>query len=304
MTIGIAAYGANAGKAILDAVAAAEAVGTGAIGGFVSAVCLADGAVVRGETQAGGIAAIRFATARTAFETATMAALISSGPHRPEPLSAFALAEPGVGVVTGHRLPNTPGADGKPMNQSVLERMASGTPTRHAVREVIESNPSADCGLAAIDAAGNGFAMQTPAALRPDSHLVCQTRNGATVCVAHNAILPHESLAALVVEIALDRMVPGLRASAEVTLARGCPVRTGTPAGLAIDGERHVREITLPDVPQRGKTVLNLGYRPRVISADRADEVLFYEPFVVAQDGMVLSIDGAETMQIATGRPA
>ncbi len=38
MTIGIAAYGPNAGQAIVEALRAAEVVGHGAIGGFVSLV--------------------------------------------------------------------------------------------------------------------------------------------------------------------------------------------------------------------------------------------------------------------------
>ncbi len=55
MTIGIAAYGPNAGQAIIDALRAAEAVGHGAISGFVSMVVIGeDGELHRIETQRGG----------------------------------------------------------------------------------------------------------------------------------------------------------------------------------------------------------------------------------------------------------
>ncbi|MEO0764241.1 MAG: hypothetical protein AAFZ09_20970, partial [Pseudomonadota bacterium] len=175
---------------------------------------------------------------------------------------------------------------------------------RRAVERVIAANPSADCGLAAIDAAGAGCALQTPAASRPDAHLLWRSKGPATVCVLHNAIQPHQPLAALAVEIAMAQMVPDLQLTAGVVLARGCPVRHGAQASLRIDAEGHVLEITLPDAPRQGMAVLNLGYRPRVLGAAGREEVLVYEPFIIAHEGVVVSIDGAEAMQIATGAPA
>ncbi|MEO1493139.1 MAG: hypothetical protein AAFV19_13375 [Pseudomonadota bacterium] len=304
MTIGIAAFGSNAGRAVLAALSAVEAVGTGAIGGFVSAVGLADGRVLRAETQDGGTAALRFAPSGPDFETTTMAALISSGPNRPEPLSAFALAEPGVGIVTGHRLPNAVGQDGVPMNRKVLHLMRAGIPACAAIEKVIAANPGADCGLAAIDANGNGFALQTVAAVRPDSHLLCRAEGKATVCMLHNAIQPHKPLAALAIEVALNVIQPELRPTAHIVLARGCPVRTGDEPALTIGEDRTVREIRVPNASTLGEQVLNLGYRPVVLGSGDLREVLAYEPFVVANDGLVVSVDGAESMQIATGEAA
>ena len=129
MTIGIAVYGPMAGLATFKALQAVERVGRGAIGGFASFVAItADGALLRSETQRGGTATL-FTAGETicalppqAFAEAPWAALMSSGPDRPAPLSQFTPGRAGVGLVSGHRLPNMPGADGLPINRAVLDR--------------------------------------------------------------------------------------------------------------------------------------------------------------------------------------
>ncbi len=50
----------------------------------------------------------------TVFAHARHAALMSSGPNRPSPLAQFTPGDARVGLVTGHRLPNTVGAGGDP----------------------------------------------------------------------------------------------------------------------------------------------------------------------------------------------
>ncbi len=55
MTIGIAAFGAGAGRGVIAALKAVECVGRGAIGGFVSfAAIKGDGSLVRASIQTGG----------------------------------------------------------------------------------------------------------------------------------------------------------------------------------------------------------------------------------------------------------
>ena len=91
MTIGIAAYGPNAGQAIIDALRAAEVVGHGAISGFVSMVVIGeDGELHRIETQRGGTQGLlKGGEMPTHFMRARHAALMSSGPDRPSPLAQF-----------------------------------------------------------------------------------------------------------------------------------------------------------------------------------------------------------------------
>src|SRR3546814_1161836 len=70
----------------------------------------------------------------------------------------FTPAEAAVGMVTGHRLPNTPGVDGRPLNLAVLARLQQGETPRQAVEEVLAANPEADAGLIALACDGSLFA--------------------------------------------------------------------------------------------------------------------------------------------------
>src|ERR1700686_2557427 len=117
MTIGIAARGPNAGLAVYRSLRAAERVGTGSIGGFATfAAITADGKLLRHETQRGGTSTLFIEGESTGTEpppevaAATSAAVISSGPDRPEPEKLLS-ADPLAGLVTGHRMPITIGVD-------------------------------------------------------------------------------------------------------------------------------------------------------------------------------------------------
>jgi len=125
VTIGIAAHGPNAGLAIVKALAAVEAVGRGAIAGFVSFVAItAAGGIHRAVTQRGGSTALFDGDVQSIpaeIAAAETACLMSSGPDRPEPLSQFTSADPRIGLVTGHRMPNTIGVSGVNLNDEVLD---------------------------------------------------------------------------------------------------------------------------------------------------------------------------------------
>ena len=83
MTIGVAAAGAQAGAAVFDAVLGAELLGRGAIGGFVVfAVLDEQGRLQYRTTQRGGVTALDLPAS---WRDARVAAVISSGPDRPEP---------------------------------------------------------------------------------------------------------------------------------------------------------------------------------------------------------------------------
>ncbi|MPT29156.1 MAG: hypothetical protein E2602_20150, partial [Achromobacter sp.] len=87
MTIGIAAYGSNAGAAVRAAALGAELLGHGAIGGFaVFAVLDEAGRVHHAACQRGGVTTLDLPPA---WLRARHAALIESGPDRPEPLAQF-----------------------------------------------------------------------------------------------------------------------------------------------------------------------------------------------------------------------
>ena len=86
-----------------------------------------------------------------AIAAARWAGLMSSGPDRPEPLARFTPADPAVGLIQGHRLPNSAGSDGRPLNEVVLARMRAGETPAVAVAAVLEAASDADAGIIALD---------------------------------------------------------------------------------------------------------------------------------------------------------
>ena len=203
MTIGIAAFGPSAGQAVLAGLNAVESVGIGEIRGFgVFAALCPDGTLVRARTQRGGGPVLLADLGRqgqlSQAESATVAALISSGPDRPEPLDQFLPGSP-AGLVTGHLLPNTAGRDGVPLNLAVLRRMEAGDAPRGAVPAVIDANPEIDAGLIAVSQGTLAFAETRRVGRRNDrGQARLDIRDGAAgVAVLHNAIQPFEGLALL-----------------------------------------------------------------------------------------------------------
>jgi hypothetical protein len=179
MTIGIAAWGPDAGHAVFAALTAAEKVGRGSIGGFAVFVAITgDGRVIRAETQRGGTATLFLNGETTGTNppdeagAAPLAALMSSGPDRPEPLAQFVVADGRAGLVTGHRLPNAAAVSGRPLNAEILELMRTGSAPADAVRQVLEANPHADAGV--IAASPN---TSRPSFEQPDHRAVSSIRS-------------------------------------------------------------------------------------------------------------------------------
>ncbi|MEZ5589210.1 MAG: hypothetical protein R3F53_00225 [Gammaproteobacteria bacterium] len=246
MTMGIAAAGPHAGLAIFQALRAAEKIGWGSIGGFASfAVITEDNRLLRYQTQRGGSSTLFIDGDRTGAEPpsevlkAPLAALMSSGPDRPEPLSQFVPGAATAGLVTGHRLPNTPGRNGKILNLDVLHHLQQGKSPQQAIDSVLADNPQADAGLIALNRQGQIYARNSERVQqRPDlgwarrEHPNCK---GAVVEILHNAIYPNASLAHVVAGgIALETMVPTFHPDRSV--AEAGPVQLGTRDHRCGDG--------------------------------------------------------------------
>lgn len=201
MTIGVAASGPDAGAAVRAAVLGAEVLGRGAIGGFaVFAVLDANGDVKHCVTQRGGIAQLAIPDE---WLHATRAAVISSGPDRPEPLLQFLPGAKGVGLVTGHRLPNRLDASGIPLNQAVLSRIAAGDSPQCAIDLVLDGNPEADAGLIAVNADGLvGWGNSDRVKRRTDSRRFHRDQGGARIAILHNSICFPDGMADVVAELA------------------------------------------------------------------------------------------------------
>lgn len=305
MTIGIAAHGPNAGRAVIRALAAVEAVGRGAISGFVSLVALTEEGVVRAETQRGGVRALFGAgpdDIPDKIANACLAGLMSSGPDRPNPLSQFTPARAGVGLVTGHRLPNMVGAGGLRLNDEVIELMASGLTPEEAVERVTSGNPGADAGIIAVSVTGAIHLADTRHVRRRQDigrHLLRDPASGAVVGVLHNSIMPVRPLASLAAEVALDVMAPLDEPTGWITLAKGVPVTLGSRNALVLGASGIVRQIVVEDDKfMSGEWGLGIGQETQIVMGDQSSAVMLYEPYMVVRDGQLVSIDGAESIVV------
>lgn len=251
MTIGIAISGPSAGLAAFRALRAVEAVGRGAIGGFVSFVAIdAAGALSYAGTQRGGTATL-FAGAPPPqhMAEAPLAALMSSGPDRPEPVSQFTPADESAGLLTGHRLPNMPCAGGKPPNLIALDHLRGGASPETAVAEALARDPTADAGLIAMDLSGRIALGNTDAVSRRDDlgqALHEDESSGLRIGVLHNCIFPHQPLATVAVSAALDAIAPLDRVDAEASLI-GLRMVPGDQRCLVLDETGSPQMIVTPD---------------------------------------------------------
>lgn len=249
MTIGIAAFGSSAGQAILAGLAAVETIGTGEIRGFgVFAALEADGTLIRAETQRGGGVAWRADLERQGLmERAAMApvaALISSGPDRPDPLAQFLPAGP-AGLVTGHRLPNTPGSDGVPLNTACLHRLLGGAAPSEAVAAVLDAHPEIDAGLIAVTRDAVAFGETVRVGRRGDrgrAHLTIGD-GAAGVAVLHNAIEPFEGLALLAAGAARAVLEAALPALPRFRIEPGLTLDLGAADGVWLRADGSVERI-------------------------------------------------------------
>lgn len=300
MTIGIAAHGPNAGLAIIRALAAVESVGRGAIGGFVSFVAIGEnGRLHRAETQTGGTAGLfprGIGSMPPDLAQANIAGLMSSGPNRPEPLSQFTPADPSVGLVTGHRMPNTRGVSGRLVNEEALRLLADGLSAQEVADLLTGQNPALDIGIIALTVKGGiGLANTAAVARRPDAGqaLVERVGENARAAVIHNAILPSKPVAQLAAEVAIDVMFPADRSDGHIQIESGVPFCHGPRNALLLDeGNRVIRIVIRDSLYMSGRWNFGIGYLVDVKKAGAVYARLVYEPFMVVEDGTLKSIDG------------
>ena len=312
MTIGIGAAGYRAGLAVFAALAAAERVASGAIGGFaVFAAIDEDGQLHRAETQRGGTTTLFTEGERTgapppaAVAEAPYAAVMSSGPDRPAPLSQFLAAAPAVGLVTGHRLPNGTGREGIALNQAVLNRIARGMDAESALNEVLVAEPDADAGMIALGPSCGIAALNSAlVARRYDlGHAAASSPCGAAVEVIHNAILPSRSLAPLIADIALSIMAPARPALGEITVSAGTPVRHGDADRVSVDetGNAVLVETVNSRLVEGRHNCAAIYLGSSVMRDGKIIGVTLMEPNVIVDAGRIVSLSGQTSVAIAYG---
>lgn len=309
MTIGIATTGAWAGAGVLAGLRSVEAVGRGAIGGFVSlAVLTAEGRLLRAETQNGGTKGLFPGDPPEEILQAPLAALISSGPDRPKPLSQFIAAKPRVGLVTGHRFPQALMRDGQPLNGAILRAMEQGCTAQQAVDELIAAEPEFDAGFIALSLGGAFGIGNMPLVLRRSDQGVamraCETTS-ASAAALHNAIQPYKAIGLLAVEAALDAMQLRRTLQHDITLRAGLRLKRGEAPEVHIDADGQATAMTHPQANDlQEETSFGMGDRVRVVRHGMQLGWLGHEPFMVVKGGVVVSLDGKDSLQVPVLGPA
>ncbi len=275
MTIGIVAKGANAGAAVADALLATELLGRGAIGGFaVFAYLDAAGDFQYVTTQQGGVSSLQLSDVCL---SADIAAVISSGPDRPEPLTQFLPASGGVGLVTGHRLPNSLGADGVPLNRAVLAEMASGMDPQSAVDRVLRSAPELDAGLIAMDLQGQtGLGNSARGSRRGDLGMYRRTERACSLAFMLNSIYGVEGMSSCVeaiAGIAWSRLLGTPGRNVLVTLEQAIDLTLGAQDAVHVNERNEIQCLETAN--------------PRLLEMNRLTTVV-YLGALVKRDGQVV----------------
>jgi len=307
MTIGIVAFGPSAGLAVFKALRAVERVGQGAIGGYASFVAVTGEAVLRHGTQRGGTSTLFTAGERTGVDpdaaaaSAILAGVMSSGPDRPEPLAQFTPAAAGVGLVTGHRLPNMPGTDGVALNSAALDLLRQGMTAQEAVDRVLDANPDADAGLIAGRLDGGVYARNSARVeRRPDLGTARRDVDGVQVAVLHNAIHPAAPLAVLAAEIALDVMLGRFEPDGEIVVRAGTSIVVGDSDRVVVGEDLVALEIQTTDRRIVGDTwncaAIYLG--ARVVCRGKLIGTTMSEPNVIVENGRIVSLSGQREVSI------
>lgn len=303
MTVGIAATGPNAGAGVLAGLRAIEAIGRGAIGGFVSlAVLTKDQQLFRSETQTDGASGLLQKDLPANMLGAPFAALISSGPNRPAPLAQFVAAKPGVGLVTGHRFPQIPAGDGIPLNTHVLAAMERGHTPQMAVDEVIDRFPDHDAGFVALSVDGTIAAGNMPAVLLRQDH-GCAARILQTppvsVATIHNAIHPNRVLADMINDVVIEEMLRPPAAEHWIIASEGDRLDKGERAEIHIDHDDKVVQMLHPQAMRHPDPVpFGLGDQVRIMRNGKFVGWLGYEPFMIVKDELIVTMDGKPSLEL------
>ena len=310
MTIGIAASGKDAGLAVFRALKSVEAVGSGCIGGFVSVAAITSaGELVRATTQRGGTSTLFVVDERTGTDpppdvaSAPIAALMSSGPDRPEPLAQFVAGDGATGLVTGHRFAHARGTNGVAFNRDVLDRMRRGVTVEEAVDAVVDENPHADVGLIGIDVDGNIHARNTDrVAGRMDGGSAehCEGPPAPSVSVLHNAIHPVAGIAMMAVDVAMETMRPTRSPEFWIKVDAGTRVLLGERNFVRVDADLRAIDVTTTDpsllTGRRDGSPIYIG--SQVWQDDKCLGFTVFEPYVVLVDGVTESLIGQRSMRI------
>lgn len=306
MTIAIGAMGKNAGLAVWKALNSVEMVTSGSIGGFATFTIIdQNGKVKYYYTQRGGSRTL-FTSGDSVIDyppqevvNAPIAGVISSGPDRMEPLSAFLVAEDNLGLVTGHRIPQAIGTSGQPVNIEVLKLMRNGVPANLAVEKVMEQNPNVDAGLIAIDVKGSsGIKNSIKVEQRPDAEKAIAEKDDTKVMVLNNEIYPVKITADLAAAIAMEVMIGARKPDMQISINTGLKVQYGIHDKIVIDENNNALEVfTTDSTILDGKVTCVVPYLGSLVVKDnKVIGRLMNEPITILDNGVIVDLAGQKTI--------
>jgi hypothetical protein len=234
---------------------------------------------------------------------AEAAALISSGPDRPMPLSQFVPADIAGGLVTGHRLPTALSINGKPMNREALEHLLAGRAAKEAVDLVVGENPASDCGLIAVDPSGQVYGRSSVRVLgRPDVHQAEMSLDKpmAKVIAFQNAIQPYKIVAEVAVSVAHHIMRGPIVAEEWITVETGLPVRLGKESAIHCDANLKAQFVETVDLSiLKGEQAASAIYLNSAVFRDgKPVGRTIGELLCFVKDSKVISFSGQESTRL------
>jgi hypothetical protein len=314
-TIAIAASGPRAGEAVFRALEEAEKISSGSIHGVAWFMAMTkDGKVHRfsnfgrGGTKTMFINGEETGTPPPAeIAEAPFAGVVSTGPRDP----TYRIYDPGkypnggddVGFVVGHRLPNSIGKNGLPVDHEVFSLMQKGLSARAAVDRVMGANEDLDVGLIAVDR--KGLVAMHNSALVDKRYDYGRARgedpaSGAVVETIFNEIHPPQAVAQLVVNVALEIMSDARKPDFQITVKAGTKVGLANENVVEVDGNMLATRITTT-VPAHltGEKVAVIPYiLTKVVQQGKTIGYTINEPLSVLQDGVIKTVSTQKEMKI------
>ena len=304
MTIGVVLRGPSAGAALVQSLASLENVALGSIGGFVSLVVLTKGKQPQFyQIQNGGVSAL-FATNGNkilpdSLVESDRAALISSGPNRPEPLNRFLAWDDAGNLVSGHRFPHTYSASGFPLNQVALNLIQNNGCAENQLKDLMKQNDHLDAGLVAMDVAGTLFQGDTARVrARGDTASAAVQTDDYAFSITLNSIRPANLIALMLAEKLKHSMSADTRPVLSIdTDAKICAADT---KAVIINDLSNVIAINTPEqcwftgstegaLMETGTHIIKNG-----ICVGRMQD----EPYVIANNGQLISLSGEQAVKL------
>jgi len=310
MTIVMVAFGRNAGLGIFKGLEAVEKITEGSIGGFaVFRAITQKGELVTYKTQRGSSTTLITRGEITGglppieLQEARIAAIISSGLDRGEPLEIKVPGDPKIGLVSGHRHSGSlfPKSD-KRVTEAVFDLMKKSMSASEAVNSIIDKYPQIDAGVVAVDVNGDvAYRSSERVRNRPDILEIKREdlEVDCKVAIILNEIYPKEAAIAAAAKC-MQIMTGEREPDAEITIRAGLKVTLADEDSVLIDDNLEVQSIMATDATifegKRGGTVPNLN--AKVLKGSQIIGYTISEPIFLFSDGVILDSLGKKEFKV------